>query len=101
MERVEILVPQAIYMMPQGGDCVMVKQHRLDPECGGEVTFSFLLSLYESDFNSIRWRRMRAVQPIEIALLLFQSARFSQDKNDLHCNFMIEVLICAIEAGGA
>merc|ERR1719195_1373494 len=27
-----------IYNIPeQGGDCVMVKQHRLDPECGGEV----------------------------------------------------------------
>lgn len=26
-----------IYNIPeQGGDCVMVKQHRLDPECGGE-----------------------------------------------------------------
>jgi len=27
-----------IYNIPeQGGDCIMVKQHRLDPECGGEV----------------------------------------------------------------
>jgi len=27
-----------IYNIPeQGGDCVMVKQHRLDPECGGEA----------------------------------------------------------------
>ena len=64
----------------QGGDCVMVKQHRLDPECGGEVNFSWV-----HDFMFLRWKRMRARQ--ETVLLLFQSARFSQHVHDQYTFF--------------
>ena len=43
------LIPSPEVRIMQGGDCVMVKQHRLDPECGGEVKMQ--LSIMNKSFE--------------------------------------------------
>ena len=58
----------------------MVKQHRLDPECGGEVLYIDESPYFcMSDSLPARWKRMRARQ-IEIVLLLSQSARYLSNR---------------------